>query len=82
MVGIGRLYVQAPAAAGYNRVDMDHQLPVSNSVDRVIHIPLSEAEWQAFLASTPKPVDWLRERIREAINKSQSPSPKPQIPTA
>jgi hypothetical protein len=59
---------------------MDHQLHVSNSVDRVIHIPLSEAEWQAFLASTPRPVDWLRERIREAIEKSQIPSSKSQIP--
>ena len=75
MVGIGRLYVQAPAAGGYNRGDMDHQLPVSNSVDRVIHIPLSEAEWQAFLASTPKPVDWLRERIREAIARDATQAP-------
>ncbi len=54
---------------------MDHQLQVSNSVDRVIHIPLSEAEWQAFLASTPKPVDWLRERIREAIAREQKAAP-------
>lgn len=46
---------------------MDHQLHVSDTLDRVIHIPLSETEWQAFLASTPKPVDWLREKIREAI---------------
>jgi hypothetical protein len=61
---------------------MDHQLHISNSVERVIHIPLSEAEWQAFLASTPKPVDWLRERIREAIDKSQTPNPKAQIPNA
>ncbi len=61
---------------------MDHQLHVANSVERVIHIPLSEAEWQAFLASTPKPVDWLRERIREAIDKSQTPNPKAQIPNA
>ena len=61
---------------------MDHQLHVSDSVERVIHIPLSEAEWQAFLASTPRPVDWLRERIREAIEKSQAPSSKIQIPTA
>jgi hypothetical protein len=60
---------------------MDHHLHVSDSVDRVIHIPLSEAEWQAFLATTPKPVDWLRERIREAINKPQIPNPKTQIPT-
>ena len=49
---------------------MDHQLHVSDSVDRVIHIPLTEGEWRAFLASTPKPIDWLRERIREAIEKS------------
>jgi len=61
---------------------MDHQLHVSDAVDRVIHIPLSEAEWRAFLASTPKPVDWLKERIREAIEKSQIPNPKTQTPTA
>ena len=61
---------------------MDHQLHVSNSVDRVIHISLSEAEWQAFLKTVPQPVNWLREKIREAIEKSQSPNPKTQIPTA
>jgi hypothetical protein len=54
---------------------MDHQIQVSDSVDRVIHIPLSEAEWQAFLATTPKPVDWLRERIREVIAKGAKPAP-------
>ena len=54
---------------------MDHQIHVSDSVDRVIHIPLSEAEWQAFLASTPRPVDWLRERIREAIARGQQTAP-------
>jgi hypothetical protein len=61
---------------------MDHHLHVSDSVDRVIHIPLSEAEWQAFLKTTPQPVSWLRERIREAIEKSQVPSSKSQTPTA
>jgi hypothetical protein len=60
---------------------MDHQVHVSDRVDRVIHIPLSEAEWQAFLKTVPQPVNWLRERIREAIDKSQKPSPKTQIPT-
>jgi len=55
---------------------MDH-IHLSDSVDRVIHIPLTEAEWQAFLASTPKPIDWLRERIREAIEKSTAPSAAP-----
>jgi len=52
---------------------MDH-IHLSDSVDRVIHIPLTEAEWQAFLASTPKPIDWLRERIREAIEKGAAPA--------
>ena len=52
---------------------MDH-IHLSDSVDRVIHIPLTEAEWQAFLASTPKPIDWLRERIREAIEKGVAPA--------
>jgi hypothetical protein len=52
---------------------MDH-IHLSDSVDRVIHIPLTEAEWQAFLASTPKPIEWLRERIREAIEKGAAPA--------
>lgn len=56
-------------------VEMDHQLHVSDSVDRVIHIPLTEAEWRAFLASTPQPIDWLRERIREAIAKDAKSTP-------
>jgi hypothetical protein len=51
---------------------MDHQLYVSGSVDRVIHVSLTESEWQAFIACTPEPVQWLRERIREAINRSAS----------
>ena len=54
---------------------MDHQLHVSDGVDRVIHIPLSEAEWRAFLATTPQPIDWLRERIKEAIAKGTMPAP-------
>ena len=55
---------------------MDHQIQVSDAVDRVIHIPLTEAEWQAFLATTPKPVDWLRERIREKIAKGAASAPR------
>jgi hypothetical protein len=59
---------------------MDHQLHTADSVDRVIHISLSEAEWQAFLKTTPKPVDWLRAKIREAIENSQNPNSKLQAP--
>jgi hypothetical protein len=31
--------------------------------DRVISISLTEAEWRAFVARQPRPVDWLRARI-------------------
>ena len=52
---------------------MDNAPRLTGSVDRVIHIPLSEADWQAFMAATPHPVNWLREKIQEAIEKSQEP---------
>ena len=45
-----------------------------SSTDRVIHVPLSEADWKAFLASQPQPVNWLKERIREAIESSRRQS--------
>jgi hypothetical protein len=48
---------------------MEHARLTGN-VDRVISVGLSEAEWQAFVASIPQPVSWLRERIREAISAS------------
>ena len=35
--------------------------------DRVISISLTEAEWQAFIARQPKPVDWLRARILDEV---------------
>jgi len=38
-----------------------------NERDRVISISLTEAEWQAFVARQPKPVDWLRERILNEV---------------
>ena len=40
---------------------------ITGDVDRVIHVTLSDADWRAFVASTPQPVSWLKERIREAI---------------
>ncbi len=38
---------------------------MSTDRDRVISITLSDAEWRAFVARHPQPVDWLRDRIRE-----------------
>ena len=52
---------------------MDNAPRLTGGVDRVIHVPLSEADWQAFRATTPQPVDWIKERILEAIVKSQQP---------
>jgi hypothetical protein len=44
--------------------------PMSNDRDRVISVTLSEAEWQAFIARQPQPVNWLRDRIREEVRAS------------
>ena len=41
--------------------------PMGNERDRVISITLSEAEWQAFVARQPQPVDWIREQIRSQV---------------
>ena len=37
---------------------------MSNERERVISVTLSEAEWQAFIARQPQPVQWIREQIR------------------
>jgi hypothetical protein len=50
---------------------------MSNERDRVISISLTEAEWQAFVACQPKPVDWLRARILEAVAVSSGRAPQP-----
>lgn len=39
----------------------------TNAPDRVIHVSLSEEDWVAFTTMQPKPVQWLKERIQEAI---------------
>ena len=41
------------------------------STDRVIHVPLSEADWKAFLATQPQPLNWLRETIQESIESAR-----------
>ena len=43
---------------------------MNNERERVISISLSEVEWRAFVACQPKPVDWLRARIVEAVAAS------------
>lgn len=53
--------------------------PMSNERDRVISITLSEAEWRAFIARQPQPVEWLRERIRAEAGAA---APQQQTQTA
>ncbi len=48
---------------------------MGNERDRVISITLSEAEWQAFVARQPQPVNWLRERIREELKAATDSKP-------
>jgi hypothetical protein len=45
---------------------------MSNERDRVISITLSEAEWQAFIARQPQPVQWIREQIRAEAGTTRS----------
>ena len=45
--------------------------------DRVISITLTEAEWRAFIARQPQPVDWLRARILDEV-QGVVPESKPQ----
>lgn len=40
--------------------------------DRVISISLSEAEWQAFTARHPQPVNWLRDRILSELREGKA----------
>jgi hypothetical protein len=54
---------------------------MSSERDRVISITLTEAEWQAFVACQPKPVDWLRARIFEAVAASSSGEERRGQPT-
>ena len=42
---------------------------MSTERDRVISITLTEAEWRAFTARHPQPVDWLREQIRGELQE-------------
>jgi hypothetical protein len=46
--------------------------------ERVISITLSEAEWQAFIARQPQPVNWLREQIKSQVEVTASKSQETQ----
>ena len=37
--------------------------------ERVITLAISDAEWKALRAVQPEPVDWLKQTIRDAIDR-------------
>jgi hypothetical protein len=43
--------------------------------DRVISVSLTEAEWQAFVARHPRPVDWIRDQILAQLQNAPGQSP-------
>ena len=51
---------------------------MSNERDRVISVTLSEAEWQAFIARQPQPVQWIREQIRSQAAAPEAPPQQTQ----
>ena len=53
---------------------------MSTERDRVISITLTDAEYRAFVARQPKPVDWLRARILRELEAAAAGEPLP--PTA
>jgi hypothetical protein len=63
-----------PGTASISRTDV-----MGHDRDRVISISLSEAEWQAFVARQPRPVDWVRARILDEVARdSLAASPEPE----
>jgi hypothetical protein len=47
-------------------------IAMNNDRERVISITLTEAEWQAFIARQPQPVNWLRDRIRDEVGAGRA----------
>jgi len=47
-------------------------IAMTHERDRVISISLTEAEWQAFVARQPKPVDWLRAKILDEVGAASA----------
>lgn len=46
--------------------------------ERVISVTLSEADWQAFVARHPQPVEWLRTQIRAEVQAKET-APRRQV---
>ena len=49
---------------------------MSKGRDRVVCVPLSQAEWEAFTARHQEPVAWLRDQILSQIDAPTLPKPQ------
>lgn len=53
---------------------------MSKDRDRVLCVPLSEAEWKALTERHPEPVEWLRHQILSELGGEQElPAPQPAV---
>ncbi len=52
-------------------------IAMSKGRDRVICVSLSEAEWAAFVARHPQPVEWLRQQVLSQLEGDKA-LPPPQ----
>jgi hypothetical protein len=47
------------------------------SPERVISISISEADWKTLRSIQPEPVDWLKDKIRETVERARQTSAAP-----
>ncbi len=50
--------------------------------ERVITLAISDADWKALRAVQPEPVDWLKQTIRDAIDRGAAAAPRPAAKAA
>jgi hypothetical protein len=50
--------------------------------ERVITLAISDADWKALRAVQPEPVDWLKQTIRDAIDRAAAADVRPAVKTA
>ncbi len=48
--------------------------------ERVISVPLSDEDWQVFVAGEPQPVQWLKQQIAQSIERRRvETAARPQV---
>jgi len=50
--------------------------------ERVITLAISDADWKALRAVQPEPVDWLKQTIRDAIDRGGAAGARPAVKAA